>query len=233
MLPELLHPGSAVALGELFSVGAKDHSEVGEDRDWSAQRAKERDVLRRVGKVVDAADDVRDPHVHVVHDDAEVVERVAVRADEDEVVEGARRELGAPLHDVVHDDRLVRHAEAEDELLARRSAPVGLLLRNRAAGAGVPELRSRRPGGSLHRLQLLGRLEGAVGLALDQELLRRLAVEALPLALEERPLIPRKAEPRQGVGGSASVSSLRLRSTSVSSMRRMNAPPWRRAKSQL
>ena len=94
---ELLGAGGAVALGELLSVGAEDHPEVRERRRLGAERAEEGDVLRRVREVVDAADDVGDPHRHVVDADREVVERVAVRAHQDEVVEGPGRELGAPL----------------------------------------------------------------------------------------------------------------------------------------
>ena len=103
-----------------------------EDGARRAERAEERDVLRGVREVVDAAHDVRDPHRDVVDADREVVERVAVRAHEDEVVERARRELRPALDDVVHDERLVGDAEAEDELLARGGAAVGFLLRDRA-----------------------------------------------------------------------------------------------------
>ena len=95
LVAPLLDGGGAVPLGELLAVGAEDHAEVRELRDRRAERPEERDVLGRVGEVVVAADDVRDPHVGVVHADAEVVERMAVGAHEDEVVEGVGRKLDA------------------------------------------------------------------------------------------------------------------------------------------
>ena len=52
---ELLHAGGAVPLAELLAVRAEDHPEVREDGAGRAERAEQRDVLRRVRKVVHAA----------------------------------------------------------------------------------------------------------------------------------------------------------------------------------
>ncbi len=50
--------GGAVALAHLGTVGAEDHGDVGELRQRRAQRPVDQDLLRRVGDVVLAADDV-------------------------------------------------------------------------------------------------------------------------------------------------------------------------------
>src|SRR5664280_415431 len=192
---ELLHARRAVALAQLLAVGAENHPEVREDGQGGAERAEQRHVLRRVREVVGAADDVGDPHRDVVHADREVVEGVAVRAYEDEIVQRARRKLRSPLHGVVHDEGLVRHVETYDELLAGRGATVGLLLRNRARSPVVPERASRRRRALLHRVELVGRLERAIRLALREEAVRGLMVKGASLALEERALVPVEAEP--------------------------------------
>ena len=59
-------------------------------RQRRAERAEDVDLPRRVVDVVVAADDVRDAHVEVVDDDAEVVGRHAVGAQDHEIVELAR-----------------------------------------------------------------------------------------------------------------------------------------------
>ena len=117
-VPPLLDGRGAVALGELLAIRAEDHAQVRELRDRRAERSEEGDVLGRVGEVVVAADDVRDAHLRVVHADAEVVQRMAVGAHEDEVVQGLGRELDAAPDQVVDDDRLVGHPQAHDVPLA-------------------------------------------------------------------------------------------------------------------
>src|ERR1017187_8079135 len=196
---ELLHARRAVAFAQLLAVGAQDHPEVSEDRRGDAERPEERHVLRRIRKVVDTADDVRDSHRDVVNADREVVERVTVRAHEDEIVQRARRKLRSPLHGVVHDEGFVRHVEAHDELLAGRGAAVGLLFRNRARSPVVPERASRRLRDLLHRVELVGRFERAILLALREKAIRGLTVEGASLALEERALVPVEAEPAHRV----------------------------------
>ena len=95
---------------------------MGELRDRRAHRLEQQDVLGRVGEVILAADDVADLHGGVVHGHGEVVERVAVRADDDQVAaEGAGVDLHVPADDVVEDDEAVRrNAETDDGLAALR-----------------------------------------------------------------------------------------------------------------
>ena len=49
-------------------------------RQRHAKRLEEEDVLRRVGEVVLAANDVGDPHVGIVDHNGEVIERRAIGA---------------------------------------------------------------------------------------------------------------------------------------------------------
>ncbi len=75
------------------------------DRHVPAERLVDLHLPRGVGQVVVAADDVGDAHVVVVDDDGEHVGRVAVRAQQHEVVELLVGEDDLALHLVV-DDRL-------------------------------------------------------------------------------------------------------------------------------
>ena len=129
-VPPLLDGRRSVSLGELLLVRAQDHAEVGELRYRRAEGSEQRHVLGRVGEVVVAPDHVRDAHVRVVDADAEVVERVPVGPDEHEVVEGVGRKLHAPSDQVVDDDRLGRHLQADDVALARGRPAVALFERN-------------------------------------------------------------------------------------------------------
>jgi hypothetical protein len=145
--------------------------------------------------MVVAADDVRDPHVGVVHADAEVVERVPVRTHEGEVVERVGRKLDAAADQVLDDDRLGRHLEADHELLAFTSAAVALVGRNVPTGAGVAIRTSLRLGAFPLGVELLRRLERTEGLALGDEPFGRRAVEVRALRLEVRAFVVLQAEP--------------------------------------
>ena len=83
----LLHRGGAMALGELFAVGAQNHGDVGERRHGRTEGLVNHDLTRGVGQVVVAADDVGDLHHGVVDDGREVVRGRAVGAEDDKVVE--------------------------------------------------------------------------------------------------------------------------------------------------
>ena len=75
-----------MALAHLLAL-LVEHGRQGVHRRLGAERAQDVDLARRVVDVVVAADHVRDAHVDVVDDDAEVVGRRAVRAGDHEVVE--------------------------------------------------------------------------------------------------------------------------------------------------
>ena len=95
-------------------VRPEDQRQVREPRQRRAERLVEENLARRVGDVVVAADDVGDAHVHVVDDDAEVVDRRAVGAQDDEVVQVGVLEHDGTLHQVVdHGLAVERGPEAE------------------------------------------------------------------------------------------------------------------------
>ena len=100
----LHHAHRAVPLGELLPVLAQHRGHVRVHRRLGAERADDVDLPRRVVDVIVAADHVRDPHVEVVDDDAEVVGRRAVGARDDEVVELGVGDLDAALDAVVPGD---------------------------------------------------------------------------------------------------------------------------------
>ena len=78
---------------------------MGELRHVGAHGPEQQDVLWRVRQVVLAADDVADLHVGVVDAHREVVERRAVRADDDQVAAQRRRvDLDVAANDVVERD---------------------------------------------------------------------------------------------------------------------------------
>ena len=166
-----------------------------ERRHAGAQGAEERHVLGRVREVVVPAQDVRDPHVRVVDADGEMVERVPIGPHQDEVVEGVGRELHAAADEVVHDDRLRRHPQPDDELLARPRAPIALVGRDFPARPRVSIRASLRLRLLALGVELLGGLERAVGPALGDEPVRGRAVEVEALRLIVRALVVLEAEP--------------------------------------
>ena len=97
----LQHADRAVALGQALAVGAQDHRHMGIGRRRHAERPQQVDLPRRVVDVVIAADDVRYPHVRIVHHHREVVGRRAVGAGDDEVVEFRVFEGDGPAHQIL------------------------------------------------------------------------------------------------------------------------------------
>ncbi len=132
----------AVALGELGAVGAEHRRQVRVDGRLGAERADDVDLPRRVVDVVVAADHVRDAHVDVVDDDAEVVGRRAVAARDDEVVELGVGDLDAALDLVVPGDGARERILEADH---RRDAGGGVLPGLRfSAASGRRSAASRR-----------------------------------------------------------------------------------------
>ena len=82
-----IHAQRAMALGEFRAVGAVDQGNMGHARNIPAQRVVDLFLARGIDQVIVAADDVGDAHVVVVDHDREHVGRIAVAAQQDEVVE--------------------------------------------------------------------------------------------------------------------------------------------------
>ena len=162
-----------------------------------AERLVEEDLPRRVGEMVVAADDVRDPHVDVVDDDAEVVDRRCRRcAAMTKSSSSAFWKTTRPFtrsSTTVSPSSGVRKRSDERSCGRRRRGAV-------AAACGRSRRARRRRAPPAARLELLGRAPAAVG-----EAARASSVwpgrgrASVRCALEEGALVPVEAEPAEAV----------------------------------
>ena len=128
-LPLVLHHRRrAVALAQALLVGPHDERHVRERGHGRVERLVEQHLLRRVRDVIVAADDVRDRHVDVVHDDGQVIRGMTIRAEDDEALDVLVVERDRAV-DEIRERRLSRrHLEAN-----RAFVPVGETARRAAA----------------------------------------------------------------------------------------------------
>lgn len=138
-------------------------------------------------------DNVRDPHVVIVHHDAKIVRRRAVRACDNEVVELLVLEHDRPFDKVTKRGFSgLRCAETNRERTVGLVAPI-------AAGAVVNGLAS----GFLRRLPLSVELfrcaVATISLAATEQFLDPGSMELDSVRLEEGPLVPVDAEPAEPV----------------------------------
>lgn len=83
----------------------------------SPSPCKSRCLARRVGKMIVAADDMRHAHVVIIDDHGMHVGRVAVRTQNDEIIQVLVREAHFALDLIVHDSfTLARRLDADDRL---------------------------------------------------------------------------------------------------------------------
>ena len=80
-----------------------------------AERLEEEDVLRRIGEVVFTTNHVGDPHICVIHDHGEVVERTPIGTQDHEVT---TERLGVNLHAAAHE--IINHHDARLNTEAKR-----------------------------------------------------------------------------------------------------------------
>jgi hypothetical protein len=196
-----------VPFAQALLVGAENQRHMGELRHGAPERVEEQHVLRRVRDVIVAPDDVRDRHVDVVGDDRQVVGGLAIRSQDDEVLdidvlEGYRtvdeiRERRPAVRDLeAHRARRTRFVEAGD--IRRRQG---------TAGAIVDPPAARCFGGSPLRLDLFLGAVAVVRTAVAYKLCGKDAVPVEALRLEVRAvrsadvgaLIPIEPEPAQPV----------------------------------
>ncbi len=169
------------------------------------QRPVQRDLARRRGQQVLAAQHVRDAHERVVDGVHERVERLPVRAHERVVRDRARLERDLPAHHVGEGDVLVRHPQAQHRLTAL-GAEGGLLLVREGAVEVVVTLRLE-PRGGVARVGLLRGRERLVDVpALDEprdDVLVDVRALRLPVRLVRAAdldaLVPVEPEPAQRV----------------------------------
>ena len=148
------------------------------------QRILQQDVLGRVLKMFLPADDVRDAHQLVIDDDREVIGRISVRLANNEIVQliGVHADFA---EDGIADDHFPNVGRLESDDVP---ATFGEITPHRRTieverCPVVAELSLLRPGEDPCGLEFVGGLEGAVGLALLDELIDVLATKIRPISL--------------------------------------------------
>ena len=169
---------------------------MGKHRQAGAQRLVEQNLLGRVRNMIGAADDVGDPHIHVVGDHAQVVGGTAIGAQQHEVFQFGVGELYSAENGVV-EKRAARlgHGKADGRGLSCSPAAGAFFARNLAAGSFVAW---RAACGGCSRAALLQFFLGAkaiIGVSGGYEFRRILAVHFDALSLMVGAFIPVEAEP--------------------------------------
>src|SRR5688500_6475875 len=100
-------------LAEALLVGPHDERHVRELRRRLRERVVEQYLLRRVGDVIVATNDMRDRHVDVVDDDGEVIGGIAVGAQDDEILDVLVLERDLAAHQIDEARLAVRDLEAD------------------------------------------------------------------------------------------------------------------------
>ncbi|ABA50599.1 hypothetical protein BURPS1710b_2627 [Burkholderia pseudomallei 1710b] len=189
------HAHRAVALAHLLALLVEHGRQMRVHRHFAAERAQDVDLARRIVHMVVPADHVRDAHVEIVDDDAEVVRRRAVGARDDEIVELLVRDLDAALHGVVPDDRpRQRIAKAQHGGHARRRLGQHLA-RLGAPRAIVARLLARRALALAQRIEFFGRHVARVDEVFLEHLREHLAIAVHPLHLVVRAFVVVEPEP--------------------------------------
>src|SRR6266851_1067733 len=107
---------------------------MGEHRQSGTQRLVKQNLFGGVGNVIRAADDVGNPHIHVVGDHAQVVSWTAVGTQQNEVFEFTVGELHAAEDGVVEKRAAgFGYGKADGGGLSCSPAPSAFLARNFAA----------------------------------------------------------------------------------------------------
>ena len=120
-----------MTLAQALLVGPENQRHVREPRDRRADRLVQQHLLRRVRDVIVAADHMRDPHLHIVGHDRQVIGGMAVGSEDDEVLDVGAVELDRPVHQIVEARDAVGNAE-RGRRAARRALARGDLVRRSA-----------------------------------------------------------------------------------------------------
>ncbi len=101
-----------MALTQPLLVGSENQRDVRELRNRRTYCAIQQNLLRRIGNVIVTPHHMRDLHLHIVGHDRQLVGRVAVRAQDDEVFDGRAVDLDRAVHEIVESDDADRDFEA-------------------------------------------------------------------------------------------------------------------------
>ena len=144
----------------------------------------EQDLLGRIRDVIVPTNDVGDPHVDVVGHDGEVVGRVAIGAQDDEVLDVGVVEGNRPAHAVVEARFAARHLEPDRARRVRGFERRGFIGRAREAGAVVHPAAASGLGRLPLLLHRLSRTVAIVGAPLGDQAIRHRAITIEPLGLK-------------------------------------------------
>ncbi len=182
-----------VALRETRFVGPEDHGEMAEARRRKPEGLEDRHLPRGVRQVVVPADHMRDAHQRVVHDDGKIIGRVAVRPENDQIIQHRVVEDHRALDEVVH-YRLafLRGFKSQGRLTGRfggqaKTAAPAVIPRRQALGLRL------LPSG----FKILSSAHAPVRPALLEQPKRMAGVQRHPLGLAIRPFVPIEAHPLQ------------------------------------
>ena len=186
----------AVAFRQFGAVRPVDQRDMGHVRDVPSQRVVDLLLAGGVDQVIVAADHMGDAHVVVVDHDRQHVGRVAVAAQQHEVVEVLVLPDHAALHLVLdHGLAGLRRLEADGGLHAGRRlgriavAPQAVIEPGAALGAGL----------LAHRRQFLGGGVAVIGLAAGEQLLGDFAMPRGAAELVDDVAVPIELQPFQAV----------------------------------
>ncbi len=148
-----------------------------------AQRLVKRNLLGRVGKMVVAADHVRDFHQRVVHHHYVVVNRNAARPQDDGIAHCFVGEFDHAAHDVVKTNGMLGYGKPDCRGLTTGATAFGLRRIEPAAFSRIHRRAVLRHRSIAIALQLLLRAKAQVGFALFHQALGMLAVDRETVAL--------------------------------------------------
>jgi hypothetical protein len=155
-------------------------------------RAVDLALPRRIGQVIDAADDMGYRHVVIVDDDRQIVGRIVVRSQNYEIVEIAVLEYHLALDGILNDRFALLWSFEPDRRFdaGRRFGGFAVAPRPVIAYRALLGLRL-----GAHRVQLLRRAIAAIGMSGSKQRLDDLAMSSNARILRDRLAIPIETEP--------------------------------------
>ena len=192
-----------MTLAQALLVGPQDQRDVREHRHRRTDRLVQHHLLRRVRDVVVATHHMRDLHLHIVRHHGKVIRRLAIRAQDHEVLDVHAVERDGPMDEILELHGSLWHANAYGPRTPVALARSDFIPRQRQTRAVVAERAARPLRGLALRPQLFRRAIAVVGVTARDErgCHCAVAVEALGLevrgegAANLRALVPVKAQP--------------------------------------
>ena len=177
-------------------VRAKNQRDMRKHWQRLTKRPIDHDLLGRIGKMIGTAQHMADAHVQIVDDNAQVIGRPAIRAQQNKVLDLGVGKLHVAKNRVLEcGTPTLWDSEANRSTFAVCYTLFGCFLRNVAAGIA----RHASFGDALRALllKLFLAAEAVIRMAAVEETAGRSAIQLHAIGLKERPLIPIDAQPAQ------------------------------------